>query len=169
MALLLFSKGDGMWWLSLWLFQPHSWSQTRGHLNSPQAEWGSACTQTARCTMSPSTRSRRCPSPRPFEQLFVWSNPVGWRVLFPPFRSATRQSRTCAKTWATCRASTSAECCTRWSAAPRPTCRSLMRDPTWSTSGLPYSPTARWARIDSRTYTHSFSQLRPDVELLYLA
>lgn len=63
--------------------------------------------------------------------------------------SATRQSRTCARTWATCRASMSAASCTRFWAAPRPTCRWHMQGPTWSTSGRRCRHTARWLIMSS--------------------
>lgn len=64
----------------------------------------------------------------------------------PSLHSATRRSRTCARTWATCGAWTNAESCTLWSVGPKPACRSRTRDPTWSTSGLRYRLTPRWSR-----------------------
>lgn len=251
------SKSQAALWLTgLGLFQPLSWSQTRGRLSSQKADWECGCTRTARCTTSPSSRSRRCfrnlprsplhspprstpptpllclpsllffllssfvlflpysssssslgchfppylfllplsspsypPTPHyyysssssfplsffssqpssslPFllllhppstssvswgfsssVPLFYSSSPLQWRLPLT-LCSATRQSRTCARTWATCRASTSAASSTRLWAAPRPTCRSHTQGPTWSTSGLRCRHTARW-QITSR-------------------
>lgn len=168
MSVLLFSKGDGIWWLSLYLFQPHSWSQTKGHLNSLQAEWGSAYTQTARCTMSPSTRSRRCPSPRLYEQLFVWR---GLTAPLPPSaaqhgragpvrrpeRPAERQRvRSAAHTNQPSQGQHAAHSC------------GTQPGQLLASHSAPQQGDGEQAHSDTRTYTETFLQLKPDVELLYL-
>lgn len=118
----------------------------KGHLNSQMAEWGSAWRRMARCMTLQSMRLRRYHSAFPSEYLSVCCQTLQWTDRASFLRSVTHRSRTCVKTWVTCREWMNVESCTLSSVELKPACHLHMPDPTWSISGLRYRPTTRWTQ-----------------------